>query len=47
MAECESSFGDVEKAKDGGKSRKLRDQYESLKKKLQALEQEYFARSQD
>ncbi|HEX4793317.1 MAG TPA: ABC-F family ATP-binding cassette domain-containing protein, partial [Humisphaera sp.] len=47
MADCESSFGDVEKAKDAARSRKLRDEYESLKKKLKTLEQEYFARSQD
>jgi len=47
MAECESSFGDVEKARDPAQARKLRDDYEGLKKKLQGLEEEYFARSQD
>ena len=44
IAECQESFGDAESFKDPSRGQKLQSEYESLSKKLEALEAEYFAR---
>jgi hypothetical protein len=46
IAECQESFGDAESFKDPSRGQKLQSEYESLSKKLEALEAEYFAREQ-
>jgi ATP-binding cassette subfamily F protein 3 len=46
IAECQESFGDSESFKDPSRGQKLQSEYESLSKKLEALEAEYFAREQ-
>jgi ATP-binding cassette subfamily F protein 3 len=44
IAECQTSFGDAGSFKDASKGKTLQAEYESLAKKLEALEQEYYAR---
>ena len=44
IAECQENFGDTESFKDPARGKKLHEEYESLVKKLEALEAEYFAR---
>ena len=44
IAECQASFEHVEGFKDPAKSQKLHGEYETLTKKLEGLEAEYFAR---
>jgi ATP-binding cassette subfamily F protein 3 len=44
IAECQSRFGDADWFKDPESGNKLQADYDSLTKKLQALEAEYFAR---
>ena len=46
IAECQESFGDADSFKDPSRGQKLQSEYESLSKKLEALEAEYFAREQ-
>jgi ATP-binding cassette subfamily F protein 3 len=46
IAECQGSFGDVGSFKDPSRGKKLHEEYEALSKKLEALEEEYFAREQ-
>ena len=46
IAECQQSFGDAESFKDPARGQRLHSEYESLSKKLEALEAEYFAREQ-
>jgi ATP-binding cassette subfamily F protein 3 len=46
LAECQQRFGDADEFKAADSSRKLHEEYESLSAKLQALEEEYFAREQ-
>jgi ATP-binding cassette, subfamily F, member 3 len=46
LQECQSSFGDAEAFKAPGRGQQLHSEYESLSKKLEALEAEYFAREQ-
>src|SRR5688572_4022622 len=44
LAECQEMFGDGEAMKDGGKAAKVRGEFEALSKKLEQLEEEYYAR---
>ncbi len=44
LAECQAAFGDGESFKDAGRGRQLQEEYETLQKKLEELEAEYFAR---
>jgi ATP-binding cassette subfamily F protein 3 len=44
IAECQTQFGDRESFKDPVAVKRLRDEFESLSKKLEQLEAEYFAR---
>lgn len=46
IAECQGSFGEAGGFKDPSRGKKLNEEYEALLKKLQALEEEYFAREQ-
>jgi ATP-binding cassette subfamily F protein 3 len=46
IAECQEDFGAAGSFKDPGRGRKLQEQYEALAKKLEQLEEEYFAREQ-
>jgi ATP-binding cassette subfamily F protein 3 len=46
LAECQDLFGNADSARDPQKSKKLKDDFAALGKKLKDLEQEYFARSQ-
>ena len=46
IAECQENFGDAGSFKDPNRGRKLQEEYESLSKKLEQLEAEYFAREQ-
>jgi ATP-binding cassette subfamily F protein 3 len=44
LAECQEMFADGETLKDAGKAAKVRTEYEALTKKLEQLEEEYYAR---
>ena len=44
LAECQEMFADGESLKNPGKAAKVREEFESLTKKLEQLEEEYFAR---
>ena len=44
LADCQADFGDSELKKDPARAKKLQGEYEELGKKLQQLEEEYFAR---
>ena len=44
VAECQQSFGDADAFKDASRGQRLQSEYDSLSKKLEALEAEYFAR---
>jgi ATP-binding cassette subfamily F protein 3 len=44
LAEQQNQFGDAGVARDSGLSRKLKEEYSAMKKKLDQLEQEYFLR---
>jgi hypothetical protein len=46
LQECQDSFGDADAFKDPGRGQRIHSEYESLSKKLEALEAEYFAREQ-
>ena len=46
IAECQAGFADVDSFKDAAKGQKLHGEYETLTKKLEALEAEYFEREQ-
>ena len=44
IADHQLKFGDADAMKDQSRARKLQDDYQSLSKKLEALEAEYFER---
>ena len=44
IAECQQSFGDPDTFKDPARGQQVHAEYQSLSQKLQALEEEYFAR---
>ncbi|HSU65226.1 MAG TPA: ABC-F family ATP-binding cassette domain-containing protein [Tepidisphaeraceae bacterium] len=46
IQECQGSFGDAGSFKDPSRGQRLQSEYESLSRKLEALEAEYFAREQ-
>jgi hypothetical protein len=46
IAECQEDFGAAGSFKDPNRGRKLQVEYEALAKKLEQLEEEYFAREQ-
>ena len=45
IAECQGSFADADSFKDPARGKKLHEDYESLQKKLEQLEEEYFGRT--
>jgi len=45
IADCQSLFTDTTITRDAGKSKKLKDDFTALEKKLKELEQEYFTRT--
>ena len=46
LAECQNVFGDAEVGRDPERSRRLKEDYAALGKKLKQLEEEYFSRSE-
>jgi ATP-binding cassette subfamily F protein 3 len=44
IAECQSQFGDSDSFKEPSRAKRLQEKYETLARKLTALEEEYFAR---
>jgi len=47
IGERQAAFGEADSFKDAARGRKLQEEYEALTKKLEQLEQEYFAREQE